>query len=365
MKELEVTVITDFSVFETHAEEWNQLWSSMAHREIFGTFEWARAWWKAFGDDCSLCTPVVRRHGEIIGILPLISQGKRLKFLGTGTKDYNDLICPSGTTTTVLSAALQSLFNMPISWNLCFLEYLREDSYIAENIKLLPNEIRSHLHLTYCATCSNIKFDAQGDILTNILKKKHLRRKENGLARLGTLQFHHIESRDEIKSHLPRLFDLDIARCKLADRESIFHHDSMRDFYRNLVDELDPKEHLRFSILHTDEQTIAYHLGFELDGKFLAYKPVFDPDLARLSPGEVLFKKMFEYAGSRQLQSFDFTIGDEGFKSRFANEMYSSNHLYLFPHGITGKICRVCLQIKDEAKKHPRLYRMMKKLLRK
>jgi CelD/BcsL family acetyltransferase involved in cellulose biosynthesis len=64
---------------------------------------------------------------------------------------------------------------------------------------------------------------------------------------------------------------------------------------------------------------IAYHFGFELDGVLTWYKPSFDPELQQRSPGEVLIKLLLDDALARDLDEFDFTVGSEAFKFRFAN----------------------------------------------
>ena len=64
---------------------------------------------------------------------------------------------------------------------------------------------------------------------------------------------------------------------------------------------------------------IAFHFGFLYNKKFLWYKPSFDVRLAKHSPGEVLLKELLEYAYARGCEEFDFSIGEEPFKKRFAN----------------------------------------------
>jgi hypothetical protein len=51
----------------------------------------------------------------------------------------------------------------------------------------------------------------------------------------------------------------------------------------------------------------------------LWYKPAFDIDFRQHSPGEVLIQSLIRYARDHELEEFDFTRGDEAFKSRFAS----------------------------------------------
>jgi CelD/BcsL family acetyltransferase involved in cellulose biosynthesis len=54
-------------------------------------------------------------------------------------------------------------------------------------------------------------------------------------------------------------------------------------------------------------------------GSFLWYKPSFQISLARRSPGEVLLRQLLLTAYAEGAATFDFGIGDEPFKYRFAS----------------------------------------------
>ena len=47
----------------------------------------------------------------------------------------------------------------------------------------------------------------------------------------------------------------------------------------------------------------------------------FDPDLARHSPGEVLLRQLLMAALAEGAHTFDFGLGDEAFKARFATRI--------------------------------------------
>lgn len=85
------------------------------------------------------------------------------------------------------------------------------------------------------------------------------------------------------------------------------------------MDELDPSSELRFAVLELDGRPLAYHFGFESKRTYLWYKPAFDVGFWKYSPGEVLLRNLLRYARDSELREFDFTIGDESFKQRFAN----------------------------------------------
>jgi CelD/BcsL family acetyltransferase involved in cellulose biosynthesis len=75
---------------------------------------------------------------------------------------------------------------------------------------------------------------------------------------------------------------------------------------------------LRFTRIDWNGKAIAFHFGFSYGGVYLWYKPSFDISLARRSPGEVLLRQLFLAAASEGAHTFDFGLGDEAFKDRFA-----------------------------------------------
>jgi CelD/BcsL family acetyltransferase involved in cellulose biosynthesis len=79
-----------------------------------------------------------------------------------------------------------------------------------------------------------------------------------------------------------------------------------------------------------NEAPLAFHFGFEYRRRFIWYKPTFDIEFASRSPGEVLIKFLLEDAIMRKLEEFDFTVGSESFKYRFANRLRFNNRLIAF-----------------------------------
>jgi len=356
MPRIRTEVITDFSRLQQLACCWHRLWKASHRRDIFNAFGWARASWKVHGSGRSLCTPVVFQGDEVVGILPLVAEGRKLRFLGSPRSDYNDLLCQPDAGCFVLDAALRALSALPASWDRCELEGLPDDSNIVTKFDNLASEVRTRSHLSLSSLCPRVVFAPDRDqVISSIVNKKSLRRHENKLQRLGEVRFWHAQSREEIHAHLPAFFRQHIARRAMAGERSIFCEGQACNFYRALVDELDPREELRFAVLEVNRQPIAYHCGFETNGKFVWYKPTFDIDFWDYSPGEVLLKKLFEYVKERDVREFDFTVGNEDFKSRFANQVGQTYTLEMFPVGFRGRLRHSVHRLKEPVKKCPRL----------
>src|ERR1700693_727428 len=137
-------LVRDFARLEELSEEWDRLWRS-SRSEIFQQFAWTRAFWKTRGSKLSLCSVVVRDGVDIVGILPLASDGEAIRFLAEA--DYNDLICDERRAPSVLAAAMQALFEMPVRWSKCVLNNLSVDSRMVRHLPSLSPRVRRELGL--------------------------------------------------------------------------------------------------------------------------------------------------------------------------------------------------------------------------
>jgi CelD/BcsL family acetyltransferase involved in cellulose biosynthesis len=358
-----VVMISDFQELEEYVSDWTRLWALSPCREVFGTLEWARASWRAYGEGRHLCTPVVRRGEEVIGIWPLALKRGRLQPIGTPHSDYNDMLCAAEDAEEVFQAALAGLRKKRSSWKRGRVENIPENGSLCRAARRLLGEGQQGLYLVSGSICSKIVFeDNENFIGERILGNKHLRRKQNRLSRFGTIDFQHIEDRGEIKAFLPDFFRQHIERRGLLKEQSMFVDARERYFYHCLVEELDPRSVLRFGVLKLNDRPIGYHLGFETGKKFVSYKPTFDVQYAKWSPGEVLFKHVFEYVAQRRLRECDLTVGVEEFKNRFANVMSRNWSLFFFPPGLPGLIRLKAEQMKDWVRDHPSLYGALRPL---
>lgn len=341
---LQCRILSCFAELEVLASEWDRLWASNPRRHIFGRFSWIRAWWKGYGRGVALCTPVAFVDDRVVGILPLVRQEARLRFLGEPGSDYNDVLCEGTGTARILEALLDAVCGMPGNlWRGATLGNLPEHSLFLTHMPELPDRWRKRITISPSHLCPTVLLDEENReaTLQAILAKKEPRQLENRLQRFGRLTFRHIEHREEIRRHLPSFFQQHIQRrAMVADGESRFLGEQSRVFYQALVEELDPRNELRFAVMELDGRPIAYDFGLQLNGKFIPYKPTFDINLWEESPGQVMYRRLFSYAKNAPVTEFDFTIGDETYKRRFANHTRRNFTVRLYRPGLRSFAAR-------------------------
>jgi len=323
MSAMQSRIITRFEELQDLAGEWNRLWTINPHREIFNRFDWSRAWWQGYRPSVTLCAPVAFAGGKLAGVLPLVRYNNRLFFLGDPGSDYNDILSEDAANPDILQCLLEALCGASRDvWKCATFANVPRRSLFLSSIAQLPSRWRSHFVTIEGHACSSVILNDENreSTLQSILSQKEPRQREKKLQKLGKLTFRHLEDREEIRGHLPTFFEQHTQRWALVSGGNRrFLSEQSRAFYGALVDHLDPGRELRFSVLQLDNRPIAYHFGFELDGKFIHYKPTFDINLWEHSPGQVLTRKLFLYAEASGVREFDFTIGDEAYKHLLAN----------------------------------------------
>lgn len=316
---LRAEIITDFGELSDLGDRWAKLWNESPSATIFQSLPWQRAWWKAFGSGVHLCTPVIWKGSELVGVLPLIRDHTAIRFLGTPGADYCDILCREELAPMIVRTALKSLLDMR-GWLTCRLDNLRDDSELLRHLGNLPRAIHSRVQvLPETHRSSLVLSGCCNEVIASMRRKPALKRHRNKMKRSGNVSFRHLEERADAHRRLATLFQQHIGRRGMLGAQSQFLSPAWRTFYTALVNELDPKKELRFSVLELDGHPVACHFGFECRDSLTLYKPAFDTKFASLSPGDVLLDELLSYAGERHLKEVDFTIGREAYKEHFTN----------------------------------------------
>ena len=300
---------------------------------MFQCFEWHAAWWSVFRDDYELRVVLAWAGRRLAAIAPwAVSRGGReLQFLGSGdyASDYCDFLVDPGHPEAV-DALAGWLFANRRAWR-------RVD------FRNVPSHSRHRPRLEACLrgrspwVISEIEAEAPTRILGNppadreALNKASLKRHFRHFAKSGHLEFLHLTTEEEVAPHLDAFFRQHVERRALAGGRSQFLDPRQQRLYRELARLLAPRGWLRFGVVRLDGAPIAFHFGFEYGARFVWYKPAFSALHAKRSPGEVLLKFLLEDALRRGLAEFDFTVGNEPFKYRFANRVRTNHRIRVYP----------------------------------
>jgi CelD/BcsL family acetyltransferase involved in cellulose biosynthesis len=329
-------VVSDFRRLQELSSEWTRLWKSDSQAEIFQTPEWATAWWCSFGHGCTLCSLVVFAEDLVIGIVPLVNRDGVIRFLGTPEADYVDIVCEEKRAEEVLVVALKTLRESVTEWSECVWQHLSKESRVMRHYRGLPRQIVGNLHCLPTERYRTILFrDNRDAVISLLLGKKHTRRRRNKLQKAGQVRFRHLEKEQAAETHFNDFFLHHVRRHAAIGRRSVFVAPESRQFIRTLFAKLGTAA--RFGVLELDGRPLAWHFGFQVNGKFLLYQHTFDLAASEYTPGELLLWNLFEYAKDHVAREFDFGKGSEPYKNRFANYSRETFSLFIEPLGWKGR----------------------------
>jgi CelD/BcsL family acetyltransferase involved in cellulose biosynthesis len=319
VKQLEINLSASFSEDIKAEGEWDQLLVNSSQNSVFLSEGWLTAWSETIGADEKLILAKVRSEGTLVAAAAFQESGGIVGFAGKGPSDYSDFIVSTElsntTATTAIALILSAVRTNQRRFKSFFLGRIPTESSTLDHL----SRIRNGLYATICrGTVAPSMAMAAAD---EKLKKKSLRRHERSLMRQGKVSDLTYTRAADILPLLDTFFEQHISRWQHTDSPSLFLSQDNREFYRRFIRNLDHTGWLRFTILKLDDQIVATHCGFLSGDRYTWYKPTFDTGLKKLSPGEVLIKRLIERAKMENAAEFDFTIGDEAFKHRFATKI--------------------------------------------
>lgn len=294
---------------------------------VFMTRGWQRAWWEALGQG-ELLVVAVSSAGRTVALAPLFVAGGMAFLVGSGSADYLDFLARR-----LDRAALRLVLATAAAEVPGFAGFRFHHVPDASSTGSLLAQVSTDLGLRFFdegwldAPC----LEATPAALAAATTKKSLVRHERWLAGRGALAVEHLTSEESVRTHLPDFFEQHRRRWATTPHPSLFHDGRQEELFRGLVRHGAPEGWLRFTRVTWEGRPIAFHLGFCHRSSYLWYKPSFDPDLAQRSPGEVLLRHLLLAAGSEGARQFDFGLGDEAFKSRFADRTRRVRTYGLYP----------------------------------
>lgn len=321
--------------------EWDQLLSASNQPTVFLTSAWLRAVRDVLHPDSPLIAPVAYQDGRLVAAGLFVADNGTVQFLGTGPCDYLDMLTHASLTDEraleCKRTLLRTVMEATPGVRRCLLKNVRQESTTCElegdgfYVTVLRQTPAPAMAMT---------------AVDEALSKKSIRRHFNKLSKMGELTAHTFTSADEVVPRLDGFFDQHVARWSDSPWPSLFVDPVHRRLFAALAKELGQAGLLRFNEIRLDDQLIAAHFGTMYAGVFTWYKPSYDPELAKLSPGEVLLKSLFERACDEGATEFDFTIGDEAFKSRFATTCQSVVDLHVTNSRLAAARLRARLRAK-------------------
>ena len=298
-------------------EQWADLQKTGDTDSVNLTWNWLRSWWGTFGRG-KLLLILAERDGQPVALAPLFAESgmifnlcpeDNLDFIG----DISDPL--------ILDAILEKARSL-ISDFLGFRFYFIPDaSRTGARLQEAASRLGLVCHDEGDIPSPMIDIAGQPDVALAATRKKSLLRHERYFTREGDLEVLHLKNGMDILPHLDEYFQQHIARRATTDAPSLFLNPIQCAYYRKLTEEISPTGWLRFTRVNWNGKPIAFHYGLCYQGRYLFGVPSFDVELSRFSPGEVLLRQLLLASISEGAKTFDFGVGDEAYKYRFATHV--------------------------------------------
>lgn len=326
---------TDARAIGALRDEWRALADRCERATVFQTWEWADAWWRAFGRGKRLRLIEFRAGGALVGLAPLYASRhlgtplRRLAFVGNGPSDYLDILAPDACSAAVCDLLLRHLSTAP-GFDLADLQQLAPASHLrtqwgprldGERLTLKPQE-----------PCPYVALPASWEDYLKRLGKK-TRGNIGYYDRLLTRTFEDAESAVADAAALPNaltaLFELHQKRWNAALLPGVLGGRRTQEFHRDVAARLLERGWLRLHTIRAGGRTVAALYCFRFRDRYSYYLGGFAPDLARHSLGTVLTAHAIRQAIEEGCAEFDFLRGDEEYKQRWMPESRTNARILL------------------------------------
>lgn len=326
---------------------WEELRQGAPTESVFLTPEWLQTWATLLGSGRPLLLGMADDDG-VRGLAPLeqmtVAGGLTvLRPLGLGTADYLDLLLPTASEarSAALEASIDGLTARADSWDALDLRGLPAESPTADDLvrigaehglrtAVLPGYARPEIPLT-------------GDWDTYLKTRPgrfryNLRSRLRRLGERGEVRFHTIQRQEDVWPAVGTLAALHARRWESQHTSTSFSSSAAgQRFYAEACRLYQQRGLLDLTLLEVGGDPVAGSIGFVDRGTYYYYLPAWDPGLAAYAPSSLLLAHLIEQAYQKGLTRFDFMLGDEPYKSRWATAERQTVNLVLASPTVRGQ----------------------------
>lgn len=328
MNAITTQVISSFDDSAVTPELWSTLLAQGDTRTGILTWQSQRLWWEENQHLGQLLLILAFRNGEPKAIAPLfLAGGMAMNLCPINTLDFVGDISDSALLDGILLTAIQNI-----------------DGFAGLRFHFVPNTSRTGRFLQDAAERLGLKAFMEDDLPSPVIDirgkpehalactcKKTMLRRENQLRREGTLEVFHFRDAASVLPQLDLFFDQHVGRWADTETPSKFRDVNARESFRRRTEELAHSGWLRFSRLDWDNRPIAFHRGTCHQGHYKYGRTSHAKESAEYSPGTVLLRHVLLEAISEGAHTFDFGLGGEAYKYRYATDLVHVQTWGLYP----------------------------------
>jgi CelD/BcsL family acetyltransferase involved in cellulose biosynthesis len=359
-----------YNSFDEIESVW-RLFEGDSDNTAFQSFAWLKHWYDTVGAKahCQACLVVVEYPAGVpVMILPLGIEKHYgiacLIWLGGAVSDYHGPLLSPGFTENLSADFFQRI------WQQVKVSLPAYDTVLFEkmpaDIGAQPNPF---ITLPCIPTASNAHFTHLGNDLNSFLKSKRSskslsteKRKHRHLQEHGQIKFVIAQDSKQIKRFLADMIAQKVRSYMEMGATNLFESKEVCDFFSVISAQKNSLGFVHLSALMLDDRIIATHWGLVYKKRFYHLYPTYEQsELTKYAPGGLLMWHLFEWCIDNGIETYDFTIGDEAYKSQWCDQELS---LYDYYQGNTALglcyawIFKNCRLLKRKIKRTPALWKL-------
>lgn len=344
---------------------WDALLATMSESPVFYTHQWARA---VAGH--LLVQPMVlvaKEGGQVVGIGAFAQLSKRsVGWLAHGTADYCDVLAAPGSQPLVLNAFLRELRRQGIDE--VVLTNVPEHSPTVPAVHEAAKTAGFRVVGLVVGDCPVVRLgtgEARSALHKELTRKRRLKEKLSALRKLGSVELDCWRDAGALRAALPGFVRAHTERFEASGRQGPYSDPDKQQFLTSALEALAATGEARMFRLRLDETPLAWAIVFVTGKRWLWYMPTFAASHTRFSPGLLLLRMVIEAAlADDQAEIVDLGMGDEDYKTRFANGVEhirgyilttsAARYAYLSARGVAARGLR----------RFPRLHGLVRSIVR-
>ena len=304
-------------------DDWRRL--AEARGNVFVTPEWYRAVLAATAE-----TPyavVVRRGDSLVGVLPLVSDGGTLRFAGALFADWLHPAARVEDDAETARAAGAALADRD-DWSMLVIDNVDAAAFWPRALAA-----RRLAAVGGGAAPAPLPFATlPGDWDAYLATRSRNLRSQLGRKLRALERDHRIEMRRGGVDDLDLLFELHRRRRDtVGGFASSLVHEEAQAFHRSFAAAADRRGWVRLWLLEADGTAVAAWYGWRIGARYAYYNAGFDPAWADRSVGLVLLARTIRAAIEEGAAEYDFLLGGESYKERFATGERLATSLIVTP----------------------------------
>ena len=320
-------------IYKEFSKDLESLWKDFEKKSdnyFFQTCKWQKYW---FYQTCkykklsiSIHVVIVEYDNEILFILPMyinkFSYFKILMWSGFPYSDYNSPLIKKGLNI--------NKYDFLIIWNCILANSNKSFNCINLNnqpelINNIQNPFSKHLGSISTNSYSGIFLDDITEI-KNILsksQKEQLKLKINRLSRKGNLTFNTAKNKKDKIKVIKFIIKNKSSQYNKTRAWNLFDNNVYKKIF--ILSSLKLSTNSYIGYLSLDNRIIAAHSGYIYNKTCYYLFPAYDDNYEKYSPGKILLNKLMEDCKIKKISYFDFTIGSEDYKKKWANNKMNSS----------------------------------------